>query len=142
MTRREEVRPRTATPSGHHAPLAPRNAQPRKARPRPRSVLELGTLIRNRREEYELPAATLARHLGWDRQRLDNLERGIAVSGDVRAWVRLADRLGFTREFLLGAAWDLSRQPFPLRLPPVGDPKREELLHLLISQHAQDLERY
>lgn len=107
----------------------------------PKSAAKLGNLIRQRRLEYELPMATVARHMGWDRQRLDNLENGKAVSTDVHAWVLLADRLGFTREHLLGLAWEVAKEPFPLRLPEEGDSRRELLLALLIEQHASDIPR-
>jgi transcriptional regulator with XRE-family HTH domain len=102
-------------------------------------AVALGDLIRTRRLEYDLPMATVARQMGWDRQRLDNLESGKAVSPDVRAWVLLADRLGFKREYLLALAWEAASRPFPLRLPEPKDPRRKLLLGLLIEQHAWDV---
>jgi hypothetical protein len=77
----------------------------------------------------------------WERQRLDNLENGKAVSTDVQGWVLLADRLGFTREYLLGLAWEAAKEPFPIRLPGKGDPRRNLLLALVIEQHAGDIPR-
>jgi hypothetical protein len=105
----------------------------------PRTPGELGALVRSRIDEYDLPVATVARQIGWDgRQRLDNILRGKSISTDVRAWVLLARRLGLDTHFLVGAAWDLSSEPFPVRLPMAG-PQRTELLRLLIEQHAGDL---
>src|SRR5438132_4006157 len=107
----------------------------------PITASALGEMIRRKRLDYELPMATVARHIGWDRQRLDNLENGKAISTDVRAWVLLAERLGFKREYLLGLAWEAAKQPFPLKLPGRGDPRRELLLDLLIEQYVGDVPR-
>lgn len=108
-------------------------------RKRPRTAVELGALIRRKREDYDLPMAKLARQIGWERQRLANLESGKAVSADVRAWVLLADRLGFARSYLLGLAWEAAKVPFPVKLPPAGDVRRDTLIELAIEQHAADL---
>src|SRR5437762_2068595 len=104
------------------------SALPPERRKQPRSGVELGALIRRKREDFDLPMATLARYIGWDRQRLANLESGKAVSTDVRAWVLLSERLGYNRKYLLGLAWETAKAPFPVKLPPEGDPRRDTLL--------------
>jgi transcriptional regulator with XRE-family HTH domain len=101
--------------------------------------VELGSLIRRRREEYDITISKLARHVGWGRQRLANLEDGKAISTDVRAWVLMSERLGFERRYLLSLAWGIAKKPFHLRLPSPDDPLRERILNLIIEQQASDL---
>ena len=118
--------------------------EPGEGAPRPLTDTEfllararLGRGFRNRREELRVRVREIASRVGWTTQFYGEIEKGTKSSDDIRAWIQLADVLQLDRIRLLEQVW-MTRRGLSIALPNKHDARRDALLRLAISLHAQD----
>ena len=101
--------------------------------------IELGDLLRNRREgDLRKSQQEIAKVVGCTQGYYAELEAGSRSSGDVNLWVKIADALDLAPKRLLRLVWE-ARGSLPVALPERRDARREALLDLAIEQSSREL---
>lgn len=102
--------------------------------------LRLGTAIRAHRTASGHTSKEAAEAIGCSPQHYGDIENGSKPLATIPALLKLANLADLDRAWLLEAAWDARDElDFPVRLPPVGDDRRERLLRLAHDIYSDDV---
>ena len=98
------------------------------------ALIELGDLLRNRREgDIGWSQQQVAEQVGCTQGYYAEIEAGTRSSGDVRFWVKVGDALDLAPKRILRLVWE-ARGSLPVALPHVRDSRRDALLDVAIEQ--------
>lgn len=104
--------------------------------------ISLGRTIRAYRTEKKLSGKDVAEGMGYSPQHYGDFEKGLKIPADISALLRLADQLDRDRGWLLQKAWDARDDvSLPVRLPQEGDPRRQQLIDLVLDLYKNDTPR-
>jgi len=100
----------------------------------------LGRKIRAHRVESGHTSKEAAGAIGCSAQHYGDIEKGTKPIADIPTVLRLANVTDLDRAWLLEAAWDArDKADLPIRLPPIGDERRQKLLRLALDIYSEDV---